>query len=217
MKQKLLIAIALSAVVLVSCKKDKKIVFFPTSNSYLPLTKGSTWQYTLSGGGADTLTITSTGDTSIVGGEVYYNTINAYKRAGITDQGFFFDIDHINGTVAPSPSLGVNVQLQMLNDTASVGYTWTSQPTSSGQINGIAVQAVNKILGKNISWTVGGHTFTSVIHTQTVIQYNEGGGNFQTFVTYDFYLAKGIGLVEQDENLTGAPAITEKLFNYSVK
>jgi len=216
MKPNLLIAFALAVAVLAGCKKEKKTILSTSVNSYLPLSKGSTWQYTLSGGGVDTLTIAMTGDTSVVGGQVYYKATSVYKHAGINGQGFFFNIDHINGTVAQSTSLGVSIELQMLNDTASVGYTWISAPTSNGMVNNVAAQAVNKIVEKNITWTVGSKTFGYVIHTQTAIQYNVGG-SFQTFVTYDFYLAKGVGMIEMDENLSGAPAITEKLFNYTVK
>lgn len=217
MKHNLLITFVLGVAVLAGCKKEKNSSpSTSSSDSYLPVSNGSMWQYAVDEpGGTDTLTVTMTGQTMVSGGITYYAATSVYKHEGSTGPGYFFNSNHIYGTLGVNSSAGISITLDMLNDTASVGYTWTSLPTSDGMVNGIPARVINKIISKNGTMTIGSKTFTNVSHTTSNLQYNEGAG-YETEATYDYYLSKGVGMIELDENDLGLTA-TEKLYNYTIK
>ncbi|HZX58723.1 MAG TPA: hypothetical protein VFE54_08355 [Mucilaginibacter sp.] len=196
-----------------ACKKEANQN--PAAGEYLPLTDGSTWKYKYAsdGGSADTLTIKMTGGTTLINGKTYYNAASTYKQG--TSLGYFYAGNHIYATRTVDEGLG-SIELQLLNDTASVGYQWLTVPTENGQLGGTPVQTINTIKEKNITRTLNGKTFNNVIHTQVQLQHNNGSG-FATTVTYDFYLAKGIGLIENDSNTLDTLFETETLFDYTVK
>lgn len=195
------------------CKKDSNQN--PADGAYLPLTDGSFWKYSYAsdGGTTDTLTVKMTGGTTLIDGKTYYNAASTYKKG--TSLGYFYAGNHIYATRTADEGLG-SMELQLLNDTASVGYQWITIPNASGELGGTQVRTVNTIKEKNITRTLNGKTFTSVIHTQVQLQYKSSSG-FGTSVTYDFYLAKGIGLIENDANTLDILHETETLFDYAVK
>jgi hypothetical protein len=209
----LLLSIAIVFSIL-GCKKDKMEA--PSLNDYLPLTNGSVWKYSYGsdGGHTDTLAITMTGGTTRINGKTYYDVTSTYKQG--FSQGYFYAGNHFYAmrTVALGSDAGMEVQL--LNDTASVGYRWITRPTDDGTVGGMPVQAVNTIVEKGISRTENGRTFSEVIHTRVELQYDYGSG-YQTNITYDFYLAKGVGLIESHANTLEFFFETENLFDYTIK
>ncbi len=194
------------------CKKEAKEA---PSGEYLPLTDGSTWKYnyTSDGGTTDTLILKMTGGTTLINGKTYYNAASTYKQG--TSPGYFYAGNHLYATRTADVGFG-SIELQLLNDTASVGYQWITIPTADGTLGGSPVRTINTIKEKNLTRTLNGKTFTNVIHTQVEMQYSNGSV-FGTAVTYDFYLAKGIGLIENDANTEGILHETETLFDYTVK
>src|SRR5437763_1497490 len=87
---------------------------------------------------------------------------------------------------------------------------------SYGSDGGHTDTLTHTIMEKGISRSINGRTFNDVIHTKVEVQYDYGTG-FQTFVTYDFYLAKGVGLIESDSNTLDSFFETETLFEYTIK
>ncbi|HWD88806.1 MAG TPA: hypothetical protein VG367_11810 [Mucilaginibacter sp.] len=196
------------------CKKEHAVT--PAGDNYLPVTEGSTWKYSYSsdGGATDTLTLKMIGGTTQIKGKTYYNALSTYKQG--SSQGYFYTGNHVYSTRSIAIGASVAMEFQLLNDTASVGYRWISSPTDDGMLGGKPARTVNTIIEKNISRTINGTTFSNVSHTQVQLQYDLGSG-FETTVTYDFYLAKGIGLIENDSNTLDTFYETETLFNYTIK
>jgi hypothetical protein len=214
MKRGLLSVFVVLAFCFAECKKDSTTM--PAGESYLPLTDGSSWVYSYSsdGGSTDTLTLRMTGGTTVINSKTYYNISSTYKEG--TSMGYFYVGDHTYATRTIDGSTGSSIEIQLLNDTAPVGYSWTTIPTESGQIGGVPARTVNTIMEKNITRTLHGKTFSNVIHTQVQLQYNFGSG-YQTSVTYDFYLARGVGMIEDDANTLDTFYETETLFDYTIK
>ena len=104
----------------------------------------------------------------------------------------------------------------MGNDSKAVGDTWTTTPTDNGTISGFPARTVNTIKEKGITKVVNGKTFTDVIHTQVDLQYNLGSG-FTSTALYDFYLAKGVGMIETDTSVSGNIYEKETITDYSIK
>jgi len=214
MKQGLLPVLFLIVFGLFGCKKDQ--VAAPARNEYLPVSEGSVWKYSYAsdGGSTDTLVLKMTGGTTLINGKTYYNALSTFKQG--SSQGYFYAGDHIYSTRTVASGSGVAMELQLLNDTASVGYQWITSPTDDGMLGGKPARAVNKIIEKNMSKIVNGKTFSNVSHTQVQLQYDFGSG-FETTLTYDFYLAKDIGLIENDSNILDTFYETETLFDYTIK
>jgi hypothetical protein len=196
------------------CKKEK--TEGPALNDYLPVTNGSFWKYSYGsdGGSTDTLTITMTGGTTKINGKTYYNATSTYRQ-GFSD-GYFYAGNHFYATRTVALGSNVAMEFQLLNDTASVGYHWITSPTDDGKVSGIPAQTINTIMEKGISRVINGRTFNDVIHTRVELQYSSGAG-FQTYITYDFYLAKGVGLIENDANTLDSFFEKETLFDYTIK
>jgi hypothetical protein len=214
MRKGLLPVLFLAAVCFCGCKKEHAVT--PAGDNYLPVTEGSTWKYNYAsdGGSTDTLVLTMIGGTTQINGKTYYNALSTYKEG--TSQGYFYTGNHIYATRSVAVGASVAMEFQLLNDTASVGYQWVSNPTDDGTLGGKPARTLNTIIEKNISRTINGTTFSNVSHTQVQLQYDLGSG-FETTVTYDFYLAKGIGLIENDANTLDTFYETETLYNYTIK
>ena len=198
------------------CSKKNNPGPSASSNSYLPVSSGSTWTYNdVVGGNASQLTITMTGATSTIAGKTYYAGTSASSTRG-TSTGYFYAANHSYSFRATSATAGITIELQMGNDEQNVGYTWTTTPTDNGTINGVSAKTVNTIKEKNITKVVNGKTFNNVIHTQVDLQYDLGTG-FQSVAVYDIYLAKGVGMIENDTSISGSPYEVETITGYTIK
>jgi len=87
--------------------------------------------------------------------------------------------------------------------------------TDNGQVNGVAARVSGKIIEKSISRTVLGKTYANVIHTQVDVQYDIDG--FDSYSTYDMYIAKWIGIIETNNSVLGQKFNETKLVEYNVK
>jgi hypothetical protein len=211
--RKILVIIIGGAILAAGCSKSKNTPN-PSSDSYLPVTSGSTWTYNdVVGGNTSQLTLTMTGGTTIFNSKTYYvGTSNSSAKGAST--GYFYATNHAYAMRAAAA--GITLELQMGNDAQNVGYTWTTTPSDNGTINGVSAKTVNTIKEKNITKVVNGKTFANVIHTQVDLQYDLGTG-FQSVAVYDFYLAKGVGMIETDTSVSGTAYEVETITDYSVK
>lgn len=175
-----------------------------TGDTYQPVSSGSYWKYTATTGTTIGHSVTTmNGLTATFNGKTYYannNTSDQYAGSQIS----YFGIDNHNYRVRSTTLVyGITVDMIYLNDELSVGSTWTAKITDDGFVNGVPGRIVGKILETGISRSVSGKTFNNVIHTQVSLQYDYGiGKGFESAGTYDFFVAKNVGVIETDTNLS---------------
>lgn len=174
---------------------------------------------TVTGTQVDTSTNTMTGNTTIINNKLYgVITTNSVTYGSST--GYFSNINHVYTERATSIYAGVTLELEYLIDNVGVGTTWIAPVTDNGTINGLPARLLGAITEKNITKTVSGTTFKSVIHTTLQLQYDYGSG-FETSATYDYYIAKGVGIIEGDAVITfGGIVVTNStatIIGFSIK
>jgi len=224
MKKQTLLLIAIAALFTQSCKLDAPEIETSDSSggtksdSYMPLTSGSYWTYNnvISGMAPDTITIRVTGETTTVNGKLYHNITSTSKAHGST-AGLYYYGNHIAVLRANTIVAGLTLDFQFLNDTTAVGHTWTARPTDNGLVNGVPGRLTGKVIEKGVSKTIGGHTFTDVINTQIDLEYDLLGSGFESYGTYHFFVAKGVGLIEIDSEAFGAEIGKERIIDFSIK
>jgi len=190
------------------------------ADTYQPMTVNSYWKYHQTGSIAGDVTLTATDQTQNVNG-LFYHVFNGTGTYG-NSQSLYSIKDHnyyvLYAGTSPNTGASFNINFLYLNDTASVGYTWTN---SAGQGGGIAAYTPGKVLEKGISLTVAGKTYNDVIHTQVELQYDMPGFGSLTFITYDYFVAKNIGVIRilsVGDPLYGAGInTTTDLVDYSIK
>lgn len=216
MRKKTLMLIIGGAILAAGCSKSKNNPS-PSSDSYLPVTSGSSWSYNdVVNGTTSQVTLSMSGATTVFNNKTYYNG-NSNSTSKGASTGYFYAANHAYALRAAAGSVaGLTLELQMGNDAQAAGYTWTTTPSDNGSINGVPAQTVNTIKERNVTKVVNGKTFTNVIHTQVDLQYDLGTG-FQSVAIYDFYLAKGVGMIETDTSISGSPYELETITNYNVK
>lgn len=185
------------------------------SSTYQPVTKGTYWKYVyVLNGVTDTVTTTMTGDSTVINGRTYYGGASVYQSGKFpASTGYLSNQGHIYVQYATAE--GNDIYLYFLNDTTAVGHGWTSPINPTGSVNGVPGQFVGTIIATGLTKTINGKTFKNVIHDQVSLQYDYGTG-FSTFITYDNYIAQGIGLIEVDSSGLGVAGM-ETIFDYSIK
>jgi hypothetical protein len=183
------------------------------SDNYQPVTKGSYWKFNSTiAGKTETQTHTMTGATATFNNKTYY-TINAVSSNSGTSTSYYY---HGNDNYTNrSTSGGVTVEYLYLKDNYTVGKTWTAPMTDNGNINSIPAQVIGKIVEMGVTKVISGKTFTDVVHTQVLIQYDLGSG-FETVQTQDYYIANGVGIIEADSNASGITS-SSVVSDYSIK
>jgi hypothetical protein len=190
--------------------------------TYQPFSKNSYWKYRQTGTLAGEQTITSTGQNRTVNGILcgVFNSTSTLTPG--TTEGFFGVKDHNYYTVlkGASPNTGaiIDVNFLYLNDTASVGYTWGN---AAGTGNGFKAFTPGEIIEKGITITVEGKSYKDVTHTRVDLQYEIPGFGVFTFATYDYYVAKNIGIIKVDtkgDDMWASGLASEmNLIEYSIK
>lgn len=154
------------------------------------------------------MTITMTGET------LTSNALLFYKATAIKethDYGNYFY--HDNGDYLMMGALtGVIEQSRYFKDDLQVGQTWEN----TGVTYGYPIKIVGKIIEKGINRTVSGKQYTNVVHSQLNITQSVSGGPYVDFQTSDFYIAKGIGLIEI-RNVSTRGSDYSELTEYSIK
>lgn len=189
-----------------------------SANSYQPTSDGSTWVYDnkVIGGGTTQVTIKMTGGTTIFGGKTYYNA-SSTSPGQLPSNGYFYNDSNIYIVRSTSPAVpGLVINMQYLDTRLKVGETWSNPATDNGSINGIPAKMVGTIMEIGVNKTVGDKTFNNVIHIQIDLQYDYGTG-FQSAMLYDYYVAKGVGMIEQDSKVGGNDFNKQTLVSYTIK
>ena len=193
-----------------------------SSDVYLPVSKDSYWKYQVTnpGGSITTGTLTSTGQQQTFNGIAYNVFANSPSTAGFENTYMAVkDHKYYSMTKGVSPNTGAPFDLTFLylNDTASVGYQWNYD---AGQGNGFAAKTPGSIVEKNINITVLGKQYTGVIHSRFNLQYVLPGVGTTDYGSYDYYVAKNIGIVKIVFNtspLFGSIQSVTELMEYSIK
>ena len=201
------------------CKLDKPDYtnFLATANSYQPVTKGSYWTYQENASGdLDTSTTTITGFSTAINGRAYYQVSTSYRSQVFpTDSGYFSNSGHIYTTLGKSES--DTLETYYLNDTTAVNGSWIAKVNGSGTLSGYPARFAGQIVEKNISRTVNGKSFVNVIHTKGYLQYDYGtGSGYTTVISFDYFVAKGIGIIEEDASGSGFTTV-RTILDYSIK
>jgi hypothetical protein len=213
------------------CKDDAYAPPPPSSSAtYFPQTKGSTWKYrdsTYNETTAKSISSSPKVDTitfRINGASTDFNSLKCYN-VDVTsvlngaNTAYFYAGDHLFSLLEWSLLYGLT-NLQMLKDTASAGYTWLGSPlctsTITTPIASSPTRTISTIIDKNILRKVGGKTYGNVIHTSVTLQTDFDGSGFNTLAYYDFYLAKGVGLIEKDTHIYGLKYEVETLISFNI-
>jgi len=224
----LFVTLAFIAIIYTSCKDVAyKIPHPAAATSYFPQTIGSSWRYrdsvygeatdtaNVHGTRVDTLSLTITGATTDFNSKICYNASVQSKVYG-PQMAYYYYGAHVFALYQTSPPWGFTM-MQLLVDTASVGYQWESNPSVFALLNGYPVRTINTIVEKGISRMVNGQIFNNVIHSASNFQINIDNNGFQNIAHFDFYLAPAVGLIEKDADYFGYLNEVETIIGYSIK
>ncbi|QKJ32530.1 hypothetical protein HQ865_23125 [Mucilaginibacter mali] len=225
MKNKFLTLTAIVAVLFSACTKDvinTKPGEEITGGDYQSFAKGSTWQYqtsvhipgTNNGTEVENSTITMTDGLYYMDNKTFHL---AKSTTGTeTENAFFGYNEHVYSIrqVDETVGNGESFTLPYLNAGLDAGATWTTTASIPG--TAAQVQIKTTMVEKGISKTILGKTYTNVIHTWAEIQYKINNA-YQTTLTYDFYIAKGVGMVGIYAKTPAGPLSDTELVGYSIK
>ena len=188
------------------------------ADTYLPLTKGTYWNYSIVTNGKTT----ATSKLTVLGvvKKIYSKNYQSVKSVdgGFTDTVFYNQTGHDYYVYTNSNGSDTDFDLEILflRDNLAVGKTWTA---SAGSADGVKLKAYGKIVKTNSTITVGGKTYTNVI--QTHIDIKKPIPFLPGIIVYkqDYYVAKNIGIVKNIGTSvfeSNATTITN-LTSYSIK
>jgi hypothetical protein len=217
MKKTLSLLLIALIVCFVGCKLDPPVFpdGTPKSDSYQPVTKGSYWKYNADVAGVPlTQTTTMTGATETINGKLYYtaNTVTGPQ----SDNTYYYHGDGKYTFRGTSLMNGITLEFVYLVDNIIVGQKWTAPVTDDGTVNTFPAQLVGEIMEVGITKVVSGKTFTNVVHTKLQLQYNTTGV-METWQTYEFYTAKGVGLIQLDSSSPFGFSSSTTISSYSIK
>lgn len=214
---------ALAVFGLVSCQKEVDNILAPTpvnlapSANYQPLTANSYWKYKDSLTGMVTQS-TMLNTTKLINNRLYHASLPT--MGGRTDTSWLA-VDGPNyfayaDATAMSTGAPVKLLFHYLNDTASVGYNWHYD---AGHVNGFPASVKTTLMERGITHTVEGKTYKDVIRTRLELHYDIMG-TVMKVATYDYYVAKGVGIVRIRTFIDGAGmnfTSSGNLLEYQVK
>ena len=186
-----------------------------TTDTYQPVTRGSFWKYKDSALGGYITTMTCTGQQKTIDNRVF-DVFNSETTGQPSFEGYFYVKKPEYGMRAPVGGVGT-LDYIYLNETAAVGHTWTN---SMGTIGQFPARFTGTIIEKNISKTVAGKSFTNVMHTNLVLEYEVPFYGWTEVGNYEYFIAKNIGIIRIESDL-GFPGATTRtvldLIDYSIK
>ena len=195
------------SIALFSCQKeivDPSIVSNPinggtgNSGNYQPLTPGTWWKYKDSASGSLT-TMTVLNYTKSINNVVFRGLKSNQSQ---TDTAYYAspapNYYMYQKGVSPNAGAPYDLIFNFLNDTASIGYSWTY---NAGSGNGFTAIHTVTVLEKGITLNIQGHSFPDVIHTRLDFAYDLGV--IMNLGVYDFYTAKNVGIVRVRADLGG--------------
>lgn len=200
-----------------SCQKEVSIdtITGNNSNNYQPLTAGSFWTYKDSASGS-TRTITIINKQKTINNRLYtvaLTTASADTGYMAVDGADYFTLAQGNSSNTGAP---FDLVFHYLNDTAAIGSSWEE---IAGQGSGFTAYIKTTIKEKDITHTVAGKTFDSVIHTRLDLKYDIYG-SIEDFGSYDYYIAKGVGVIEiifEVDTFGASFRAKDELVDYAIK
>lgn len=166
-----------------------------TTDTYLPLTKGTYWMYTIK---TDTK-IPETSKVKVLGIEKTINGKNYQTVKSATDEStdtlYYAQQQHdyyIYTNTGTSDADKISMEILFLKDDVPVGKSWVAP---AGKANGFNLRCYGKILETDATIIVGGVTYKHVIHSYVEIR----KPLLFTYVVVnrqDFYTAENIGIVK---------------------
>lgn len=201
-----------------TCKLDSPV--YPVIiNSYMPMAEGNTWRYTyqVTGGAADTLTVTMTNSHATVNGRIYFSASTQSKQIPQFTS-YFYSGPQIYATLvaAATPGGPVVIDMDYLNDGISIGQTWTNKLVADGVIGGVPAQMLGTMVEKETSMKINQKTYYNVIHTRADVQYDFGDG-FKTYTTYNYYSSLGVGIIKLTTSAGVDTISNQEIISYDVK
>ncbi|MFL9482472.1 hypothetical protein ACI6Q2_06800 [Chitinophagaceae bacterium LWZ2-11] len=186
------------------------------TSDYFPTTTASTWSYNNPLGTNDTLNITIANMNTLYNGNLYRvfaekttlgkDTLYFRKSAGLYYQyGSFVDSSDV-------------VEYIFLKDNVPTGSIWET-PNLNAVSLGTPYQfkVRSTILAKDITTTVGGNSYDSVIQVKQEIMQQTTPGNYQTIFSRTQSYAKKIGLIDYNFSTYTPAPYDYQLTNYSIK
>jgi hypothetical protein len=223
MKKTLLTLITLTTLNFAACKKDEDGLPDGSSATYQPFSAGSIWKYRNTSASlnetpvisTDTTVNSMTADTKKIENTIYH--LLKSKTGEDNEEVYFSFNNHIYSTYENNDLTGFAMNLPYLNDQLEVNGTWIT-PLMIDEPGDAIIEAQVKgtIVEKNITKNVLGKNYTNVIHSKMELQYKEAG-QYQTGVTFDFYIAKGVGIVAIYVKLLDNEVSKSELFDYTIK
>jgi hypothetical protein len=219
MKKLLFFLITLSAAFAAGCKIDDPGTGLKGNvyNTYQPITKGTVWKYAKNDvvAGAETETQTMTGGKSVYEKKIYY-TVRTQTTAGEDTLTRYCHDGNDYYLSNESATGGFRVEYLYLKEDHIAGRVWTANVTPDGLIQGTPARIQGVVMEKNKSTTISGTKFTNVIHTRLQFQYDQGNG-FETIETIDYYIAKGIGIIQVEYSEGGTIKSNKIVTDYDIK
>lgn len=190
------------------------------TGDYQPVTAGSTWKYKIEvpGTATDEMNVTANSETKNYNGKTYFKSTRVFKSTDSTVYDYYAHAGNAYFTRSVEPAAGFDdpnlLEFQYLDDSKPVGSNWIvkSDPSSLFQAT-----SQTTLVEKNISKTVNGKAFKGVIHTNTSVLLDLGTGSPFEFTAFDYYIAKGVGIVEIDISLAGQTVGKQTLVSYNIK
>lgn len=194
--------LVLMAGLLVACRRDAPIYPDEVSKAgYQPLAKGSQWVYTDMNerGEESSSVITLNGNVKKINGQDWFEA--DYFIAGeLQSEKLYFMVTGDRYTIKLfNARVGFSLDLQYLREHLDEGESW-ELAVDNPLISGVPAKIIGTVKEKDLSFSIAGQPFSHIIHTQVLLQ-QLNSGQFETWATYQFYVAPGIGIVKMKSDI----------------
>ncbi|MBC7913039.1 MAG: hypothetical protein H7Y07_02855 [Pyrinomonadaceae bacterium] len=202
--------------VFTGCKPDSPLNipegFDPNSPvTYQPTIKNFTWSYSLSFAGKSIpYTRIMNGKAATINGNTLFEA-TVSPASSPSEKVYFGSSNHIYRFRNDGLPNGAEIDLEYLNDTAKVKYSW-EKGIIDPESNAVVGKSITTIKETGITKEVKGVKYRDVIHTEVKTQYITGRDTFTDMTTYDFYIARAVGIIQLDtKNHLGGESLNTSL------
>ena len=231
------VLISFIALNLVSCSSNNDDASVPTPNpipnatstlNYYPSAINNQWVYITNGVQQSPLKMVSydavnsnnyfTFSAPVGGGP------SATSRIRTVGSDYYMRIETIttaaSGATPGSTTTGSETIL--LKDNLAVGNNWTASYDQTTTYTNSSIPPVtihydvtSTILSKDITYVVGGVTYTNVIKMERNVSYADAGGTFSGYYSSDYWFSKGVGPI-RIETISGSGTTNQMLASYII-
>ncbi len=221
---------------LIFCSCQKELNFDPKTplvivdttqkidTTYQPFSKNSYWKYKSTNATNDTTIVTSTGNTVIIEGKLFY--IFSVQKNGITQQDAFFSkeqqeyrLQNIFTRFELSRHKIYTPILYLIDKAPMSGDEWVVDAGNAS--NNLNSKYKGSVITPNLTITINNRVYTKVVQVKSSIFYKlEPNSGYENFQTYYFYLVRGIGIIKAESQSAGGGTnsfnITDELIDYKI-